>query len=390
MKLQRISVWVGVALFGVASCVEIRDPDASAPDDPGPFSVTGLANPSTVFEGGSATISATATNGSPPVNYRWDLNSGGVAAIADPQSPVTTVSGLTDPGRYVFRVTASDAAGHHVFDYVDVEVTSAVSVEGPDFAIVNQPARLVAEVRDDAPDVSYLWEVVLGSATLDAPAAAETNLLATVGETVKVRLTVSFSGDTQAGARRELDIVVVPNLTPRVRVETNMGDFVIELDGENTPRHMVNFLKYVDEGFYEGLLFHRNACTENRDTGECEPFVIQGGGFRREGEQLVAVDPTHPAIEPENETSASNGGLYTVSLALRGGSTASGAAQFFINLDENDFLDESGFTVFGRVVEGTDVVDALAATDRVPSPIIPGEVSLPAEDIVIQRILRAN
>jgi cyclophilin family peptidyl-prolyl cis-trans isomerase len=153
---------------------------------------------------------------------------------------------------------------------------------------------------------------------------------------------------------------------------------------------MVNFLRYVDEGFYEGLLFHRNACTPNPDTDECDAFVIQGGGFRRDGEDIVAVDPTHDPIESETESSASNGELYTVALALRGGSTATGAVQFFINLSENDFLDESGFTVFGRVVEGTGVVDALAATDRVASPVIPGEESLPAEDIVIERIIRAD
>ena len=119
--------------------------------------------------------------------------------------------------------------------------------------------------------------------------------------------------------------------------------------------------------------------------------MLQGGGFRRTGTELEEVDPTHPTIEQENQSSRSNGVLYTVALALRGGNPNSGAAQFFINLDEdNDFLDEAGFTAFALVVEGRETVDALAATDRVESPIIPGEESLPAEDIVIESMARVD
>ena len=386
---KRLLSSAAVVLLVLPACIEVRDPNADGPDDPGAFSVAGLADPATVFEGGSVTVSATAQNGSGAVTFRWDQNSGEVATIADPASAQTAVTGLTEPGLYVFRVTATDGDGNHVFDYVDVDVLSAVTVEAPDFAIVNEPATLSAQVSDDAPEATYLWEVTQGSATFDDPSAAETHLTASVGETVEVRLTVTFAGDAQPAASREIELVVVPDLSPRVRIETNLGDFVVELDGENTPRHMVNFLLYVDEGFYDGLLFHRNACTVNEETEECEPFVLQGGGYRREGEELVAVDPTRETIEAENETSASNGELYTVALALRGGNTSSGAAQFFINLDEdNSFLDDSGFTVFARVVEGTDIVDDLAATERVESTIIPGEISLPAEDIVIEQMVR--
>jgi cyclophilin family peptidyl-prolyl cis-trans isomerase len=374
-----------------ASCIEVRDSgNVEGPGGETGLIVTAAATSSAVFEGGSAALSVEAAGGIPPYIYRWDQNGGPEVSIDNTASAQASVEALTEPGRYVFRVTVTDSAGSHQSDFAAVEVLAAVTADAPSFAIVGRPVTLTAEVAADSTTPTFLWEVTSGTATLDNAVTASPLLTAQKGETVTVLLTVSFAGETQSAATRELDIVAVTDLAPRVRVETSMGDFVIELDGENTPRHMVNFLQYVDEGFYEGLLFHRNACTENAATGECEPFVLQGGGFRRVGDRLEEVDPTHDAIASENETSASNGELYTVTLALRGGSTASGAIQFFINLDVNDFLDDSGFTVFGRVVEGTDGVDAIAATDRVESTIILGEVSLPAEDIVIERMSRVE
>ena len=379
-------------LLGLSvSCIDVRDPNSSGPGDNGILAVTAQADPATVFEGGATSLFANVESGQAPFLYRWDQNGGPAVTLDNATSPEAHVEALVEPGHYVFRVTVTDSLGNLGSDYAAVDVLEAVTVESPPYAIVGEPVTLEAQLTSDTESAAFLWEVVEGAATLDNAEAATTTLTATQGETVKVRLTVNFAGDDQPAATRNLDIVAVPDLAPRVRVETNLGDFVIELDGENTPRHMVNFLQYVDEGFYEGLLFHRNACTEDQITGECEPFVLQGGGFRRVGEDLVAVDPTHDAIAPENETSASNGVLYSVALALRGGSAGSGAVQFFINLDEdNEFLDESGFTAFGRVVEGTDVVDAMAATERVPSTVIPGEVSQPAEDIVIERIVRTE
>lgn len=378
-------------LFVGTSCVNVRDPDAGGPNTDDGLSVQAGSDSSTVFEGGSVNLTAAAQGGAGSITFRWDQNSGTATTFAAPDSPATPVGPLTQPGHYVFRVTVSDASGAHDSDFVAVEVLPAVTVAAPVFAIIGAPVTIAANLSADIEAASVLWEVTSGTATLGDVSSATTTLTTTRGETVKIRLTVSFASQDQPAATREIAIVSVPDLHPRVRLETNKGDFVIELDGENTPNHMTNFLRYVDEGFYEGLLFHRNACTENQTTGECDPFVLQGGGFRRENGDLVAVDPTHDPIPAENASSPSNGELYTVALALRGGSTASGAAQFFINLsEENSFLDEEGFTVFGRVVEGTDVVDALAETDRVESTVIPGEISLPAEDIVIERIVRVE
>jgi cyclophilin family peptidyl-prolyl cis-trans isomerase len=373
----------------VLSCIEVRDPTVEGPEDAGDVVATAQADPATTFEGGSATLSVNVEGGAEPLIFRWDQNGGPTVAIGNPSSAQASVTALTEPGRYTFRVTVTGADGSFDDDYAIVDVLSAVTIDAPPFAIVAEPVTLTANVAADSATPTYFWEVMSGTATLDNAATASPTFTARKGETVKVRLSVDFAEDSQSAAIRELDIVAVIDLAPRVRVETNLGDFVIELDGENTPRHMVNFLQYVDEGFYEGLLFHRNVCTDNAETGECDPFVLQGGGYRREGDELVAVDPTHDPVDQENATSASNGELYTIALALRG-TPDSGTTQFFINLDENDFLDDSGFTVFGRVVEGADVVDAMAATERIESTIIPGEVSQPAEDIVIERIARVE
>jgi cyclophilin family peptidyl-prolyl cis-trans isomerase len=147
-------------------------------------------------------------------------------------------------------------------------------------------------------------------------------------------------------------------------------------------------LLYVDDGFYDGLLIHRVVCRGGNVDTPCEPFVIQGGGYAREGDELVEVEPTREPVASESDNGLSNGQLYTVSLALRGGNPDSGTTQFFVNLDDNSSLDAQGFTVFGNVVAGQDVVDAIAEVETETSPLIPGEQSLPVDDIIIERISR--
>jgi len=126
-------------------------------------------------------------------------------------------------------------------------------------------------------------------------------------------------------------------------------------------------------------------------SGECDPFVLQGGGFfRNDEDELEFREPTQPSVMSEAGNGLSNGLPLTVSLALTGMDVNSGTSQFFINLRNNGFLDDQGFTVFGRVVEGDEVVDAIVATERVESPILGGEVSLPVDDVVIERMIRVE
>lgn len=137
-------------------------------------------------------------------------------------------------------------------------------------------------------------------------------------------------------------------LAPRVRMETTAGSFVIELDVVRAPLTAQNFLAYVREGFYDGTVMHR----------VIPGFVVQGGGFDRS----YALRPTRGPIPNESGNGLSNR-RGSVGLA-RGDSPHSGTSQFYVNLEDNRGLDPLptrwGYAVFGRVVEGMDVVDRIS------------------------------
>lgn len=135
-----------------------------------------------------------------------------------------------------------------------------------------------------------------------------------------------------------------------LRFETSLGDFSVELFEKEAPRTVANFLKYVEDGFYEGTVFHRVV----------PGFVIQGGGM----EAGLAQKTTRPPIQNEATNGLENL-RGTLSMA-RTSDIHSATSQFFINLVDNDFLDNKpgsyGYAVFGKVVSGMDVIDAIAKT----------------------------
>ena len=141
-----------------------------------------------------------------------------------------------------------------------------------------------------------------------------------------------------------------------VRFETSMGVFVVELNSEAAPNTVSNFLSYVDSGFYDGsdgmepTTFHRII----------SGFMVQGGGILANGRRKTTAAPI--AHESPNGLNNLRG---TIAMA-RTNAPDSATSQFFINLVDNDFLDygspqEPGYVVFGRVIEGMDVVDEMAA-----------------------------
>jgi cyclophilin family peptidyl-prolyl cis-trans isomerase len=158
---------------------------------------------------------------------------------------------------------------------------------------------------------------------------------------------------------------------PRVAFATTMGDFVVELYPDAAPKTVANFLRYVNEGRYDGTLFHR----------VIKNFMIQGGGYDRQ----YAERPTHAPIPNEARTAEQRGGPHNTvgTLAMaRTSDPDSATAQFFINVRDNAFLDPSatspGYAVFGRVVSGVEVVDKIAATPTGPGGPFPGDVPLQA------------
>ncbi len=156
-----------------------------------------------------------------------------------------------------------------------------------------------------------------------------------------------------------------------VRLKTSAGDIVLELDQEKAPKSVANFLAYVKAGHYAGTLFHR----------VIPGFMIQGGGFDTKGAQK----PTQAPIENEAANGLKND-TYTIAMA-RTGDPHSATAQFFINVNNNDFLNFTapnprgfGYAVFGKVVEGQDVVDKIKG---VATGSRMGMADWPREDVVI-------
>ena len=156
----------------------------------------------------------------------------------------------------------------------------------------------------------------------------------------------------------------------QVELNTSKGAIRIELDDEKAPESAKNFIAYVESGHYDGTVFHR----------VIPRFMIQGGGF----EPGMRQKPTGAPIQNES----SNGLLnkhYTVAMA-RTSAPHSATAQFFINATDNGFLDRAqsqdgwGYAVFGRVVQGTEVVDAI---EGVKTGNRGGHGDVPLEDVVI-------
>jgi len=137
---------------------------------------------------------------------------------------------------------------------------------------------------------------------------------------------------------------------PRVRLLTSMGEIVLALDADKAPKTVDNFLGYVKKGFYDGTIFHR----------VIDDFMIQGGGFNRDFDKKM----TRPPISNEADNGLKND-RGTIAMA-RTGDPHSATAQFFINVKDNPNLNHTaksqrgwGYAVFGRVVEGMDVVDRI-------------------------------
>jgi peptidyl-prolyl cis-trans isomerase B (cyclophilin B) len=162
-------------------------------------------------------------------------------------------------------------------------------------------------------------------------------------------------------------------VTRQVQLETSKGPIRLELDDEKAPETVRNFIDYVEQGHYDGTVFHR----------VIKGFMIQCGGF----EPGMRQKATNPPIRNEAANGLKND-RYTVAMA-RTSAPHSASAQFFINAKDNDFLNftsESaqgwGYAVFGRVVEGREVVDAI---EQVKTGSRMGHGDVPVEDVTIVR-----
>ncbi len=163
-------------------------------------------------------------------------------------------------------------------------------------------------------------------------------------------------------------------MTKTVQMETSAGNLRIELDDEKAPLCVANFLAYVKKGHYDGTVFHR----------VIKGFMLQGGGF----EVGMKQKPTDAQIQNEANNGLKNK-KYTLAMA-RTNDPHSATAQFFINCTDNDFLDFRaenasgwGYAVFGRVVEGMDVVDSI---EKVKTGRKGFHDDVPLDDVLIVRV----
>ena len=158
----------------------------------------------------------------------------------------------------------------------------------------------------------------------------------------------------------------------KVKLTTSMGAITLELNKEKAPLSTENFVKYVESGHYNGTIFHRVIGN----------FMIQGGGF----DKNLTQKSTNPPIKNEAANGLKNDN-YTVAMA-RTGVVDSATAQFFINVNTKDFLNHAGpanfgYAVFGKVVEGMDIVDKIKAVKTGAKGMFPTDV--PQETVMIEK-----
>jgi cyclophilin family peptidyl-prolyl cis-trans isomerase len=158
-----------------------------------------------------------------------------------------------------------------------------------------------------------------------------------------------------------------------IRFETTLGDFTIEFFEKEAPQSVANFLKYIDDGFFDGTIFHRIV----------PGFVIQGGGFTED----MTQKKTHPPVKNEADNGLKNE-RGSLSMA-RTNDIHSATSQFFVNLKDNDFLDHKrgnfGYAVFARVTDGMDVIDKIAAVETARRR---GFDDVPVEAVIMKAVRR--
>lgn len=189
--------------------------------------------------------------------------------------------------------------------------------------------------------------------------------------------------EPEKAAEKPADKPAAAAATPKVRLKTSEGEIVIELNKEKAPVTVENFLGYVKKKHYDGTVFHR----------VIDGFMIQGGGFSLDGGKLVEK-ATGKGIKNEGQNGLKND-RGTIAMA-RTSDPDSATAQFFINVVDNAMLNypsNGGYAVFGKVVEGMDVVDKIKAAQTATSalnmihPVTGEKIEAPAGDVPVKPVV---
>lgn len=343
----------------------------------------------TLMMGEGVTLTANATGGTQPYLYRWSLQDQPDASTLSFTENVTDrildVAALTEQGPYMFRIRITDSTGATDTDFVVVNVAAPIGLSATSDAalsVVGESTKLGVDFVDSTglENLTYSWEVIRGDATFSDPAVRSPDVTLSTDDTAEFRVTVTgelngiVSTDTS-----EVVLVGVSSATPRVVISNSggvTGDIVMELFTEESPLTCANFLRYVDDQAFDGVIWHRVV----------SDFVIQAGAFVRVGGEITESGSVRDPVVSEAPNGLSNTREF-VSMALRGQDADSGSNQFFINLKDNSSLDNGTppFAPFARVVEGMDVVDEIAAVEVADEEQF---MDVPVDDIVITTIRR--
>jgi len=228
--------------------------------------------------------------------------------------------------------------------------------------------------------LTYQWRQTSGtSVTLSDEATVKAQYIAPDVDS-DTALPFELTVQNELGLEDVMTVTQTVLVSPRARFEVEDYDpFVIQLLREDypegAPNTVRNFAQYVEDGYYDNILFHR----------VLDGFVVQTGAYE--------ADPNNPLLpmlksgqyDPiANEFSEERSNLQkTVSMATASGDPDSGTSQFFINMVDNAYLDDNKHTVFAKVVEGWDVVDAISGVSVQPNDLYDGENSLPMKNVVL-------
>lgn len=341
-------------------------------------------------ENDTLTLTASASGGSPPYIFRWNVEvvpegEQRQPVSEDPQVGIDTSSLVV--GRYQYRVRVTDGDGNTATDFVTIEVGPEPTVARvPEAGEAGQPATLAVGEPftlmvdpNRSGDFTYAWTRVSGAEVeFSDEGAAETQVTpAESGEvTIRANITDPDSGHTFGD---EITLVILEGDRARVvmTIESGSpgveGDVTFELFEDLAPQTVDNLLRYVDDQFYDGLAWHRVV----------PDFVVQTGGFTRSDADLVHKEAVYDPVKSETNNGVSNL-PGTVAMALTDGDPDSGTTQFFVNLADNSRLDET-FTVLGHVVEGMEIIEAMAAVETGTANVQDEDVieDVPVEDISI-------
>lgn len=343
-----------------------------------------------VAPGTTVTLDGSGSRGQ-DLTYSWRMRGGTSVSLRNSASERPSfVAPELDGASTVsltFELTVTDAQERTATDTVRITVAEdavipAAADAGEDISAYGGEEVVLDGTGSTGDAITYAWTQTAGAgvaitgADTATPSFTAPAFEADGENSLVFTLTVTDSTGKQSTDEVTVTILDESELSPRVKVVTTMGDFVIELDRNKAPISTENFLQYVDDRFYDSTIFHR----------VIPDFVVQGGGFTPGLNRKETRDPI--VNEASNGLTNDRG---TVAMA-RTQDPDSATSQWYVNLIDNDFLNyqseaEPGYAVFGRVVEGMDVVDRIAQVETGQQG---GMQDVPLEDVLIRRARRLD